>query len=189
MTKIKFIISILCLSGLVFCQAPTTAASENEAIELPKLFTDSVTNQLKVFDYSSKIKPVVPEIGSLEKFKGQNLFIFFFSVNCGHCKRAAPHIEKLAMEMETDSLHFVAIATSSSPEKKIPEFIKTKGLTIPVFHDYKRDFSNNYGTGFVPVILLINKNGNFFRIRSFSENKTPSIIKSLFQNQAYFQGN
>ncbi|MFC1586604.1 TlpA disulfide reductase family protein, partial [Fibrobacterota bacterium] len=80
---------------------------------------------------------------------------------CGHCKKTIPHMLKLHKEMKRDSLQMACIATARNTEKNIGEFIKTYKVNVPVFQDTAKAFSSNYGTGFVPVILLVNKKGNY----------------------------
>jgi thiol-disulfide isomerase/thioredoxin len=167
--------------------ADTNEKTSKEVAKLPELQADPVTKQLKSFDYGINIKPIIPRSGSLLPFKGKSLLVFFFAVNCGHCKQAAPHIEKLARELSPQGLNFVAVATKKSPEKKIPEFMKNRGLTIPIFYDYKRDFSKAYGAGTVPILLLINKKGHYFRLSKFKAKFTPSSVKKLYNNQSNFQ--
>lgn len=187
MSFVKLITCLfMCFTSILAAKPIEKPSKEIE--KLPELQVDSVTKQLKTFDYGINIKPIEPKSASLLPFKGKNLFIFFFSVNCSHCKKAAPHIEKLAKELSPDSLNFVAVATEHSPVKKIPEFRKNTGLTLPVFYDHLRAFSNAYGAGTVPIFTLINKKGNYFQLISFSGEFTPPLLKKLYSDQKHFQG-
>lgn len=151
----------------------------------PGMAVDSLKN-IRVFNYNTEITPIQPKIGSLRDYAGQNLMVIYFSVHCGHCKQAMPHAMKLAKALDSLDIPTIAIATQSSKPDKIPPFIEKYHIDVPMFNDQKRAFSKKYGTGYVPLLLLLNKRGNFIQVRSFSHDKTPDLILAAFKNPSLF---
>jgi thiol-disulfide isomerase/thioredoxin len=164
----------------------TAAAQAKEDTAILEFEKDSL-GQLRTFDFSMKMKPISDKKLSFSSFKDGHLLVFYFSATCGHCKKAAPYLLKLAEELKEDGLEMVVIATGSNKEKDINTFISSLKVDRPVFQDEKREFSKNYGTRHVPVILMVHKNGNYIRIKDFKNEVSPDVMKAAYLNTDLFQ--
>lgn len=70
-----------------------------------------------------------------ENIRGRNVFVFFYSPNCGHCKKATPQVEKISKFINRDD---VIIAKYDITQNDIPHAnLELKG--IPQFYLFKVD--------------------------------------------------
>jgi peroxiredoxin len=188
---------LILILGLVNCLFLSLYAESNKPEffgpqpldPLPEFEADSSGNLL-LFKYDLELKPFThPNRINLEHYKGKNLLVFYFGATCGHCKSAIPHVLKVRNEFLKDSVEIVAIATGHNKPDDIGKFIKDYNVNTPVFKDEKRGFSTNYGTGGVPVIMVVTKTGHYVRFKGFTSNKTPHQMRlyfeKLFSNDAH----
>ncbi|MFC1584848.1 TlpA disulfide reductase family protein [Fibrobacterota bacterium] len=112
-------------------------------------------------------------------FSNRNLLIFYFSVKCMHCQKALPHFQKLASELEPYGVSAIAIAVRNNTDSDMRDFIRQNNFSFPIFHDYKKAFSSLYGTGRLPLTVIVNKEGKMLRFRDFNAQKTAGQIKTL----------
>ena len=94
-------------------------------------------------------------------FQKRPALIFYFSPTCGHCRHTYPHIQALQREYESKGLTFVAVIAGSATAEDIADFDAEFKLTMPTFRDQDKLFSAKYGTGSVPLILLVDAKGGY----------------------------
>ncbi len=112
----------------------------------------------------------------LSQFANRNLIVFYFSAKCPHCQQAFPHVQKLSDELASQGFAAIAVAVRQNTEEDVRGFIRDYGVHIPVFHDVERQFGSNYGTGSIPLVLLVNPKGEYIRYKSFDPKETPNFI-------------
>ena len=72
----------------------------------------------------------------LENYQGKPVLIFFFSIYCYYCKKAAPFLQTLNETLNEKGLEIVGIAIDD-PNEPINLFIDKFKLTFPVAVDTK----------------------------------------------------
>jgi thiol-disulfide isomerase/thioredoxin len=138
------------------------------------------------FQYDMPLRPITARNNTLEGLKDQNALVFFFSATCGHCKQSVPHLLKIAEEYKEKGLKMVAISVKANRDQQLADFIDAHKVTVPVYQDSKRSFSRTYGTGSVPVILLLNKKGNIVKFSGYNVGHTGNTIRETLDNKYVF---
>ena len=181
--KTKHLFSFLCLFTVSFTFSQTLLGPIQ--LEIPAFATDK-EGKVEPFDYSIKLNAFTDKKLSLESFKNENLLVFYFSAKCGHCKAAYPHLKKLFAEIKSKGIKMVAISAAMNKEKDIAHFVTSLKVDVPVFHDKNRGFSKKYGSGKVPLIMLVNKHGNHFKLKKFDKVATIDQISFALNDKAKF---
>ncbi len=139
-----------------------------------------------VFKYDLELEPFTDAKVNLSSYQNKNFILFYFSATCPHCKHSAPFLIKFKNENKEKGLDMLAVASGNNRESDIGKFITEQKLDVPVFVDKKRNISDNYGTGSVPVIMLINSKGNFIRIKGFNDNETIYELQAALADTSRF---
>jgi thiol-disulfide isomerase/thioredoxin len=129
-------------------------------------------------DFALVPKPISDANMKFSHFSNRKLMIFYFSAKCPHCQHAFPYIQKLSDELTAQGFTSIAIAIKYNTEDDIRSFIRDYKVHMPVFYDEDRTFGENYGTGSIPLILVINEKGEYIRYKSFDADQTPNLIKA-----------
>ena len=114
------------------------------------------------------------------------MLIFYFSATCNHCKKAFPQVKNLYAGLEKKGIKMAVVAISGNKEPDIAKFITDFGVDVPVFHDKSRKFGRLYGSGNVPLIILVNKKGNIIKFKHFKKNVTIDEISFAFADKSKF---
>lgn len=122
-------------------------------------------------DFSIPLKPWKQADLKLSMFQKRPALIFYFSPTCGHCRHTYPHIQALQRQYESKGLTFVAVIAGSATAEDIADFDAEFKLTMPTFRDQDKVFSTKYGTGSVPLIMLVDAKGGY-RIWNGSDDAT-----------------
>jgi len=154
-------------------------------LDVPEFEKDK-TGQLKIFDYNLKLNAFTHKNLSLKDIKNQNTLIFYFSAKCGHCQAAFPLIQEASETLATKKVKTIAIAVAMNTEPDIAKFITELKGTIPFFHDKDRQFSRLYGTGNVPLVVLVNKQGKIIQFKHFNKKETLDQVHFAFSDKAKF---
>lgn len=165
----------------LFCSVALTvaisagAASAQLALEQPKmadvqLMQDSTTNQPMKMDFSKPLVGISDPGILFSHFSNRPLLIYYFSPKCPHCQRHMPEIQDLMKEYEKDGLTGIAIGLGGGIKKNdIRLFIDQYKVVIPVFQDSEYKFAPAYGTGYIPVVYLVNPDGTFYRYETVND--------------------
>jgi thiol-disulfide isomerase/thioredoxin len=171
--------SILAGFALSYAQPLRAPVQGPAAPEPPPSFEiDQKTKKRAHIDFALTPVPVSDENMKFSHFSNRKLMIFYFSAKCPHCQHAYPYIQKLSDELSTQGFTTIAIAIKYNTEDDIREFIRDYKVHVPVFHDDDRTFGENYGTGSIPLIIVINEKGEYIRYKSFDADQTPNMIKT-----------
>ena len=96
--------------------------------------------------------------------------IYYFSPKCPHCQRHISEIQNLVKEYEPKGLTGIAIGLGGGIKKNdIRLFIDQFHVAIPVFQDSDYKFGPAYGTGYIPVVYVVQKDGTFYRYETLNE--------------------
>ncbi len=133
-------------------------------------------NRKTQFDFSLQLKSISDGNVNFKQFQNRNLLLFYFSTKCAHCQTAFPHIQEMAEKLRGLGFSTLVIAVRNNTEADIRNFIREFQCKLPVLHDENRNFAISYGTGSVPLVMLVTRFGNYIRYEDFDEEKTPLII-------------
>ena len=111
-------------------------------------------------------------------FANRKLMVFYFSAKCPHCQHAFPYVQKLSDELTAKGFAAIAIAIKYNTEDDIRSFIRDYKVHLPVFYDEDRSFGENYGTGSIPLLVVINEKGEYIRYKTFDADQTPALVKA-----------
>ena len=139
---------------------------------------------IALFNYELPYDAFTQKQLSLKDFTKKNLLVFYFSATCPHCQNAIPYVLKYLHENK--NLSMVAIAIKNNSASEIGDFINKYKVDVPLFQDNMRSFSDKYGTGSVPVAMLVNKNGNYIIYKSFDHIETLEQITRALSNPKKF---
>lgn len=112
-------------------------------------------------DYSIPLAPLKQKDLSFQLYRNRWSLHFYFMPTCGHCQHTYPWIQKLRATYEKKGLAFAAIVSGSSSLDDIQMFDTDFKLDVPSFQDATRKYGQTYGTGSVPLIVLVKPDGTF----------------------------
>lgn len=112
-------------------------------------------------------------------FRNRWTLLFYFSPTCGHCQHSYPTIQKFRTAYEKKGLAFAAIVSGSASQDDIRMFDADYKLDMPSFQDATRQFGQAYGTGSVPLLLLVKPDGSFQSWVGFNDSTSKVIEASI----------
>ena len=112
-------------------------------------------------DFTIPLKPLKQKDLSFEMLKGRWSLMMYFSPSCGHCQHTFPYIRGFRDKYEKKGLAVAAIATGYASLEDIAAFDKEFTMDVMSFQDDTKKFSEVYGTGSVPLILLVGPDGTY----------------------------
>jgi len=150
----KLVLAVLATAILCAAQSPA-AGTEATPGSLPAM------GKPAVIDFNVPLKPYKQSDLKFSLFRKRPAVIIYFSPTCGHCRHTYPHIQALQKQYESKGIAFVAIASGTSTNEDMADFDAQFKLTMPTFRDQDKVFSAKYGTGSVPLILLVDHKGAY----------------------------
>ena len=183
MKAILFLIA-MCLVGISYSKSQ----KENPQIIFPAFeYQRKGDNALDTFRFYEEYRPMsLTQETNLAFRKNKRTVVFFFSAVCGHCRKTIPKLLEIREFLAKNNMELVAIATGNNKDEDIYKFISEYQVDIPVFKDEKRKFARHYGTGYVPVVLVINEEGLYFRINPFYTERAEGYFKHIFSDENLF---
>lgn len=168
--------------GLAFAEsnAPVQGPVPPSAVEPAPTFEPDKKNKAKRdhINFALNPKPVSDANMKFSHFANRKLVIYYFSAKCPHCQHAFPHVQKVSDELAAQGFTAIAIAIKYNSEDDIRGFIRDYKVHIPVFQDEDRSFGENYGTGSIPLVIMVNDKGEYIRYKSFDAAQTPGMMKT-----------
>ena len=172
-TKLLSIVAFA--AGMSFAQL----APEPQMADV-QLMQDASTNQPMKMDFSKPLTGISDPGILFSHFGKRPLMIYYFSPKCPHCQRHMPEIQDLMKEYEKFGLTGIAIGLGGGIKKNdIRLFIDQYHVSIPVFQDADYKFAPLYGTGYIPVVYLVNKDGTFYRYETLNEANMKHLRATL----------
>ena len=144
-------------------------APEPKMAEVP-LMIDNSTNQPMKMDFTKPLAGISDPGILFSHFSKRTLLIYYFSPKCPHCQKHITEIQDLMKLYEPDGLVGIAIGLGGGIKKNdIRLFIDQFHVSIPVFQDSESKFGPAYGTGYIPVVFLVQPDGTFYRYETIND--------------------
>lgn len=177
-TKLLSIVALA--AGMSFAQL----APEPQMADV-QLMQDSSTNQPMKMDFSTPLTGISDPGILFSHFSKRPLLIYYFSPKCPHCQRHITGVQNLIKMYEPSGLNGIAIGLGGGIKKNdIRLFIDQFHVSIPVFQDADFKFGPVYGTGYIPVVYLVNSDGTFYRYETLNEanmNHLKATLDKMFK--------
>jgi len=151
--RILTILSVAVISTLAMAQQP--------AVQGPAPAPKAKPAKPTRIDFSIPMKPLKQNDLSFKLLKNRWSLLLYFSPTCGHCQHTYPYIRGFRDKFEKKGLAVAAIATGYASQEDIAAFDHDFNLDVLAFQDDTKKFSELYGTGSVPLILLVAPDGTF----------------------------
>lgn len=152
--------SLLLAAGLALAQNAAAAPAIGPVAQ-PGPGSGPAFGKPATIDFTLPLKPWKQTDIKFSMFGKRNAIVFYFSPTCGHCRHTYPHIQALQRKYEAKGLTFVNVIAGSATAEDIGDFDAEFKLTMPTFRDQDKLFSAKYGTGSVPLILLVDAKGAY----------------------------
>ncbi len=152
--------------------------------EAPELMLDSASGKALQMDFSLPLAGINDPGMLFAHFEGKPLIIFYFSPKCPHCQANFPVMQELVKQYAEKGVSGIGISIGGGIKKNdVRLFIDQFNATFPIFQDVNAKFGPKYGTGYVPVVFVVNKDGSFYRFGDSSQ-KSLEQLKALL-NKMY----
>lgn len=159
------VLSVALFAGAAFAQfLPPVPTFEKDA-----------KGQLKKMDFSIPLTGISDPGILFSHFSSRNLLVYYFSPKCPHCIASYPKYQELVKEYEARGLQGLAISIGGMKKNDIRMFMDQQNVQVPVLQDANRKFSDDYGSGHVPMMILVLDNGTFIR---YTENN-PEVYDNI----------
>ena len=171
-------LAFVCLLGgatLLRAQPPAPVQGPTPP-EAPPTYELDKSGKRAHIDFTLKVKPISDANLQLSRFQGHKTLVFYFSAKCPHCQHAFPYIQKLSDSLTSKGVTTIAITIKYNSDEDIHNFIRDFKVRMPVFQDEDRVFGDAYGTGYVPMILLVNEKNEYIRYKAFNDDETVALI-------------
>ena len=180
----KFVSKILSIAAIAAITPFAQLAPEPQMADV-QLMQDTTTNQPMKMDFSKPLSGISDPGILFSQFANKPLLIYYFSPKCPHCQRHISEIQDLVKEYEPKGLTGIAIGLGGGIKKNdIRLFIDQFHVAIPVFQDSDYKFGPAYGTGYIPVVYVVQKDGTFYRYETLNEanmNHMRATLNKMFK--------
>lgn len=139
------------------------------------------TVRKSAIDFSIALTPYKPAGIRFADYANRWLLIYYFSPTCGHCQHSYPRVREMRASYEKRGMAFITIASGYAPPEDLAMFDQDLKLDIPTFRDLEMAFAKAYGTGSVPLVLLVRPDGSF-RLWNRSDDATLQEIEQAIQS-------
>jgi thiol-disulfide isomerase/thioredoxin len=185
-----------------FSNESSSRAPSSQA-NFSQVYLSSSDGQVFLSEYleqNCELKPVpdlehsyhgIAEASSRENTEGMELadwndsltVLLYFKSTCPHCYTTMQEMMDFAADYIEEnpeaSVHFLALATQSSDEGSLSQYLQSTGTPFPVYKDEAGEFSDPYGTGFVPVLYVFDPQGRAWHI--FNNEERWEVIRGLLR--------
>lgn len=161
--KLKLLFSCLLVATPLFAQWPLL-----EPVAAPE-FERTQEGVYAKMDFGIPMDDYRKSGVSFAKFSKKPTVILYVSATCGHCHRAYPKVSKMVGEYKAHGLEMVVMCSGYSRNADIDDMIDDLKIKEPFLLDKQKLFGERYGLGSVPMLLLVDSEGKYIRIRSFGE--------------------
>lgn len=132
-----------------------------------------VAPQLAAYDLQGK--PV-----ALDKWKGKQVYLNFWSASCGGCLAEMAALDKLSQEYQND---IVVVAINTDPEQvDINPVLAQRNISYPVIRDQLGITQERYQVIGTPTSFMIDRNGKVTQLHQGARNEKD--LATLFQQWA-----
>jgi thiol-disulfide isomerase/thioredoxin len=149
--KNRLHIIVLLLLMMLFSSKSATAFPRSTKV-ISQLPTDTSAPDFSLTDI------VTNETFSLSDFQGKVVILDLFATWCPPCVDAIPKIREIFLSYSADDLIIISIDTSDEKEQLVKDFIEEHEMEWLVAMDNNSIVSNNYGSGYIPTLYVIDQN-------------------------------
>ncbi|MGI6778558.1 MAG: TlpA family protein disulfide reductase [Acetivibrionales bacterium] len=115
----------------------------------------------------------------LSDYKGKLVFLNFWAVWCRYCVQEMPDLDSAnTVFMEGDDAVILAIDVQESKDA-VSEFMKEKGITLPILMDYDGQVAAAYGVTGLPTTYLIDRDGSIIgrKVGPMTETQIINLVE------------
>ena len=117
---------------------------------------------------------------SLDQFKGKFVLLDFWATWCGPCRMSMPLLENFQKEYP-DKLVLLAINLQEGPDT-VRQYVREQNLNSQVLLDQDGSVGEIYGTGAIPMQVLIDKAGIVREIQVGFNPRITSRLRARIEN-------
>lgn len=143
--------------------------------------TDSFASSVgeKAPDFS--LKDMSGRNVSLSSFRGKVVLLNFWATWCPSCKDEMPRLNKVYGELKSSGLEVIAVSSDYSLDS-LKEYLAKNSFDFNILYDEKRSVIRQYRISFLPVTILIDRNGFIAdKIPGEFEWPSPDMKKKLLK--------
>ena len=96
---------------------------------------------------------------SLEQFRGKVVLLNFFATWCPACRAEMPFLQAAWEEVQDEGVAFLIIDIAEESEEMVAQFMKERGLTIPVVMNQTGDVATRYNISTLPTTFIVDRQG------------------------------
>jgi len=148
------------LLALVACSAPATQIA-------PRLPPTATLGE-----------PDKPPFVVADRLRGKVAVLDFWASWCEDCRKTVPQIARLAAAFQSDGLVVVGVNEGDSLAD-VQRSAGELGISYPIALDPELAFSGSLGTTALPILLVVDRDGNIVHRARHVDEATLAIIRSL----------
>lgn len=158
---LSFVLTFALCTGMAVAQflPPTPSLEKDEK------------GAFKKMDFSIALTGISDPGILFSHFGNRPLYIYYYSPKCPHCQLSYPKFQALAKQFEPKGLQAIVISVSGVKKNDIRMFMDQHNVQLPMFQDGTRKFSDLYGSGHVPMQMIVYPNGQYIR---YTENNADT---------------
>lgn len=171
--RISFVLAMALFATVTFAQGPATAMPVQGPAPVPAAKPTKI-------DFTIPLKPLKQPDLSFQMLRNRWSFLFYFSPTCGHCQHTFPLVKGLRDKYEKKGMAFAAISTGYATPEDIKMFDTDFKIDLLAFQDDTKKFGQDYGTGSVPLMILVAPDGTFQRWNA-SDSATLAAVETAIK--------
>jgi peroxiredoxin len=184
--------SLLILMGFIFLSKdvnPLSLAARDASRKTDRLFSDLgvVPHPYLTVPIDSALKNLNGETIRLSDFRGNIVFLNFWTTWCPDCLIEMPSMQKLHMRLKDKKFVMVAVNLKESAET-VKKFFEKYGLTFIALLDSTGDVGTLMGIRAIPTTLIIGKKGKILGMvmgpRKWDSGKSVALFEHLINNNS-----
>ena len=169
------------VAAYVLKSGKKSVQTKSKAVKIRTLATESLPIEFKsadfyVYDENGKIV-------NLSDNAGKPIIVNIWATWCGPCIRELPHFDKFYAQYG-DKIQFLMVNCEERDSAPfVREFLKEYGYSFPVLYDFDGSANWAYGTGYIPVTVAINRNGEiiYHDSGSLDESSLKNLIEEVLK--------
>ena len=163
---------------------PTLIGVQATDIQLVEVQSDHFIQSLENEDL--KKNPYVGKFFQLHDIDARFTILYFWEVDCGHCKKATPELYDVYNRMKTRGVEVIAVNTLSGEEGKVKwiDYINDNGFYdwINCWNPYDFNYKIIYDIATTPQLFVLNENKEIIAKRIAPE-QAEKIIESMLDKE------
>ncbi len=116
---------------------------------------------------------------SLSDFRGKVVLVNFWATWCSPCREEMPSMDALSHQMDREQLKILALSVDDSWDS-VNEFMRQTKMTVPVYADFDKKISLQYGTLKFPETYIVDRKGKVaLKVIGATDWTAPTMIAYL----------